>query len=107
MSYWFSKEAEESLTKFSQEVKKAILQNIDEAAEKGFFNSESYSFVYDHHGDAWDKLDLKEEPLNHRVFFMKNGDEFVILEIFDRDELDYEEKGFYNQLKKITEGNKE
>ena len=100
MRYRFTESALQSLKRFDQSVTTAIQRFIDEAADQGFYNHSSYSYVFDEHGEPWDKLDLKDGDLNHRVFFTKSGSTFYILEIFDRDEIEYE-RDLYSLLKRL------
>ena len=101
MSYWFTTDTDDSLSKFAQEVTEEIVYRIDESYQEGFYQNDNYSYVYDHHNKPWDKLDFKEGLLNHRVFFTEVDQEFVILEIFDRDNLEYDRHELYNVLRKI------
>ncbi|MFB6209256.1 MAG: hypothetical protein ABEJ56_03900 [Candidatus Nanohaloarchaea archaeon] len=104
MKYEYTEKAFESLSNFSIETREKIRDKIEEASAEEFFNHESYSYVYDHHGNPWDKLDFKEGELNYRVFFAKIESKVYILDIFHREELDYEEEELYNLLDRIAEG---
>ncbi len=102
MSYRFTEAAIESLESFSQEVTEEIMQIISGVAEEDFYNHGSYSCVYDEHGRPHDKLDLKTENLNHRVFFTEANNEVIVLEIFHRNEIEYG-KSLYNLLDDLEE----
>lgn len=99
----FSSGADQSLSEFDEAVVSGILDFLEEAADEGFYNHESYSFVYDHHGNAWDKLDAKRGELNHRIFFREIDGTVYILDIFHRDEMDYEEHGLYHRLQRLAD----
>lgn len=100
MIYRFTESALGSLLEFDQSTAEKIQDFIEEAAKDEFYNHKSYSYSYDNHGRPWDKLDLKMEDLNHRVFFTKIESKFYILEIFHRDEIEYN-KDLYNLLKEL------
>jgi len=100
MSYRFTGSALNSLLKFKEETADKIQDIIKEASGQGFYNHSSYSYSYDNHGNPWDKLDIKRDNLNYRVFFTNVEDTFYILEIFQRDELEYN-KDLYNLLKTL------
>jgi len=102
MNYTFTQSALNSLLVFDQEVADEIQDFIEEASKQGFYNHDSYSYSYDNHGNPWDKLDLKDGGLNHRVFFTKVENKFYILEIFNRDELEYN-KDLYSLLNKLED----
>lgn len=100
MKYRFTERALESLSKLSDEKSSQVLDLIEKAAEEEFYNHDAYSYVYDNHGTPWDKLDFKEN-LNYRVFFTEIDGEIIVLDVFDRDNIDYSEKKLYNLLKSL------
>jgi len=102
MSYKFTESALDSLLKFEEETASRIQNIIKEASKQDFYNHSSYSYSYDNHGNPWDKLDIKRDNLNYRVFFTNVEETFYILEVFQRDDLEYD-KDLYNLLKKLED----
>lgn len=98
MKYEFTERALESLSGFAGDITSGIQDSIKEAAAEHFYNHDSYSCIYDDHGNPWDKLDFKDGNLNHRVFFTEIDGKIFILEVFDRDRIDYSDKKLYNLL---------
>lgn len=89
MNYRFTETALNSLLDFEQSTAEKVQKLIGKADGENLYKNKSYSYIYDQHGRPWDKLDLKIERLNHRVFFTKTKSTFHILEIFHRDRIEY------------------
>ncbi|PSG98863.1 MAG: hypothetical protein BRC29_01920 [Nanohaloarchaea archaeon SW_7_43_1] len=102
MKYEYSEAALNSLMNFSEREAEKIQDLINEAAVEEFYNYNSYSYIYDDHRNLWDKLDLKQENLNHRVFFTKINSVVFILDVFDRDNIEYG-KDLYSKLSELDD----
>lgn len=96
--YRFTEEAIQDIRAFPEDIQREIFEKIDAAAEKHFYNSESYSKFYDHHGRIWDKLNLEINNESIRAVFIEE-EKFLIIFIGDHEDFEYD-TDLYNLLKR-------
>jgi len=96
-----TEQAQNALKQINEPAKSIISSTIDEAQKQGFYNHPDYSNFRDYKNRVWDKIDVKEEPANHRIFFTEQYNIIYILDIMPRELIDYQDPELYRHLEKV------